>query len=314
MIITVAYTEYQLIQIQALVKEYFLKDVYLITFKKDRIPEWLIDNDLYNEILWLPEENIKRYRRISKSYLDEKYYLIKKFIGGKEADILIGAQDENTIFGIIKMLVKPDSYWNIEDGLANYYHRKNMFKTGIFLKKILFNLIYGYKLDLSYGHGKVKCDKSFRMFPKLSVDDGNHKSSVAFIKKYIIDNYQNNDELISKYDNYNGKKMLIITNSDNYDRSDKLSKNTLFKFHPSEKINTDIVHDYIQDYVPIELLVKILPDLKCVRFDSVSSSILNILCLYDDIDIIINFEFKSKKWSDFLNKLLRLYPQRIRVL
>lgn len=314
MIIAVAYTEYQLIQIQALVREYGLEDVYLITFKKNRIPEWLIEHDFYKDILWLPEEDIKRYRRITKSYLDEKFYLIKNFIGGKEADILIGAQDENTIFALIKLLAKPRSYWSIEDGLANYYHRNLAFKMGIFFKKILFNLVYGYKLDLSYGHGKVRCNESFRMLPELCVNKGKHDSLAPIFENYLGSLCEKNIALANEYvSKYSGKKVLVVTNLKNYAHSVNLNKKMLFKFHPEEEITIDIHDEYIRDYVPIEFLMKTLPDIKTVKFDSVSSSILNLLCLFKDINIEIRFNHKGRTWSDFFDNLLNKYPERIKM-
>jgi len=314
MIIAVAFTEYQLIQIQALISKFSLKDVYLITFQNKRIPEWLIDKDLYTDILRLPENRIKRHKRIKKKYIDEKIVLINRFIAGRKVELLIGAQDENTVFAIIKLLAKSRKYWSIEDGLANYYHRKVTFKMGILLKKILFNLVYRYSLDLSYGHGKVRSDKSFRMLPALCVDEGEHVSYDSIINNYVISLCQKNNLLLNKYGKkYSDKEILVITHLKKYVPNSHINHKMLYKFHPSEEIGIDIHDEYIQDYIPIELLVGMMPNLKTVKFDSVSSSILNLLCLYKDIYIEIGFNYKGRNWSDFFNCLLNKYPERIKV-
>lgn len=316
MIIAVAYTEYQILQIQAIIKEYGLKNISLITFAKSRIPEWLVDHAMYNEIFVLPEIRIERIRRLTKSFVSDYNVQLKKIFNGRSVDLLIGAQDENTIYALIKSLANPRQYWSIEDGMANYYQRKLSYKIEIAFKNILFRT-YGYPLKIAFGHGRMKSDKFFRMDPELSIGKGKKVASNKMLCRYIKDNQDNylkaNRSVIDKY--YK-KTQLIVTSHKEYKTNANVvnKKNVLYKFHPLDNINGKIADDYINEIIPIEILISLLKNIDQITFDVMSSSILNILQLNQNINININFNPKDKSWESYFMQLTNKYRDRIKLI
>lgn len=305
--LAVAYTEYQLIQIQALIYEYKLKDVYLITFQKKRIPEWLLNRDLYSDICFLPAIDIPRWNRLTKSFIEKYYSIIEQFLRSKDVQLLIGAQDENTIYAVIKLLANPNCYWSIEDGIANYYQRGFGFKAGIVIKRIFFKSLYNYHLDIAFGHGKVNSDKSFRISPDLCVDSGNHTSSVSILKDYI--DHHLDVDLSQIRNKYADKHTLVVSSV----KRAKLKKKpgVLYKFHPQDVIDSTVEFDYVTETIPLEILLVILDHIRMVRFDVVSSSILNILGLRNDINVHLAFNYKGERLEPFFNELKENYPGKL---
>jgi len=184
--LAVAFTEYQLLQIQAIVRHYQLHDLSLIVLDNNRIHSLLIDHELFNEIVVLPIIAEERWKRIFKSYIENYIEILQKYIGNEEINILIGAQDENTLFSLIKLLASPKSYWNIEDGIANYYDRDLKFKAGILIKNQVFKIIYRYDLKIQYKHGLEDADRIFRMAPEISNEKYNTMELSPILKTYLF--------------------------------------------------------------------------------------------------------------------------------
>lgn len=287
-----------------------MSEVKLITFDRNRITNWLIDRDLYLETLILPDfKKPNSFERLGKRYVETYFNLINSFISKNKIKLLIGAQDENTVYALIKKLSNPDRYWSIEDGLANYYHRDYLFKSTIFLKKLLF-LSYGWNLDIAYEHGEIEKDKSFRMEPSMCVNSGTHTNLGTILNQYISNSFPK--EIIK---NVGNKEVLVVSRINKYEY-ENINRNNdyLYKFHPNDKIIKNLNIDYVNKTIPIEILVSQMKNLKRVRFDVLSTSLLNILVMFDSVKVEIAFPFQNQIWTPFFLKLKKKYSSRIKLI
>ncbi|MBE9048510.1 hypothetical protein IQ255_29715 [Pleurocapsales cyanobacterium LEGE 10410] len=302
--LAIVYTEYQLIQVQAIIKYRNLNGFTLIIVENNRIEDWLIDYDIFKCVLRYSYPEVSRKKRVFKKYIQFHFEKISEILNGNEVELMIGAQDENTIFRIFMQLAKPKIYWNIEDGIANYYERDIKFKTGILLKNLLFKYVYGFDLKIQYRHGLDNADKKFRMAPEIANETNDIEELAPIFKNYLID--KANENLIqninlSEYRKYN---RLIITNLSQYNKN-RLIKNgkeeetSLYKFHPSEKIPNDIGVEYMDEKIPLELVLILLKNIKIVEFHVMSSSYLNLKKMNFGIQVIDNIGRESK-----INKFL----------
>ena len=313
--LAVAYTEYQLLQIESLIWHYDLKNVMLIVHNNNnRISDWLIDHSLFDKVIQLPVGERSTLYNLSKEYIRNNCSAISELLGDKKINILIGAQDENTVFAIIKYYAKPKQYWNVEDGNANYVKQNIRYRSELFLKKMLFSL-YGYsKLDIRYGHGLVKADKIFRIYPKLSMGNkdciflgdclGNYlKEKTEKIRSKInwIEQYKNFDTLVVS-------DVALIPAIQN-----KHSANELYKFHPDTRVKEENI-TYIKEKIPIEFLPLLLNNLKTVRYDYYSGSILNMLVFNFDVKIQINYTPPDKVYGLYLKKVIQEFRNKVEVI
>jgi len=303
MTLAVVFTEYQLIQVQALINFYSIKDVTLIIIEAGRIKDWLIDHHLYLNVIRHDDGEKIRSNRVKKKYIVDNDERLSALIN-KEVDLMIGAQDENTVFAIIKSIADPKKYWNIEDGIANYYERGLNFKMGILFKKLLFRYIYGHDLDIQYRHGFKGADKKFRMATNIANENDNVVCISAIVKDYLIGK-ANKLLLTDRFSqDYNKFDRLVITdlahfrkNSDSQQSDKSISK--CYKFHPREIIPEDIGVHYMTEKIPLDMVPFLYKDLKEIEFQVMSSSYLNLKMMDPDLEIIDNIERDTK-----LNKYL----------
>lgn len=313
--LAVIYTEYQLLQVESLVSQFKLSNVVLLIHNKNnRIPDWLIDHALFDTVIQLPITETKKSYKLSRKYVQHYCSVISKLLERKNVNILIGAQDENTIFAIIKYYAKPRQYWNIEDGSANYLRGSSRYKLRLLLKKTLFSL-YGYRyLDIRFGHGLVKSDKAFRLYPKLSLGRKDCTYLGDVLSNYLKEKVEKIRPQVKWVEEYNRFDTLVVTElSFMSGNTHKLSPKELYKFHPEDKPDFKNI-TYIKERIPLEFLPLLLPAIKTIRFETPSSSILNILVLKFILKVQINYTPPNKAFGFYTKNLIKEFGNKIEVI
>lgn len=313
--LAVVFTEYQLLQTEAIVSHYQLKNVVLLIHNKNgRIPKWLIDTSLFAEVIQLPVIETKGLYKLSKEFL--RYYssIVTGLLKKRKINILLGAQDENTVFAIVKYYAKPFEYWNIEDGSANYLKASIRYKAQLLIKKTLFSL-YGYrKLDIRYGHGLAKYTRSFRLCPELSVKGKDATHLGDLLNRYLMakaEKIRPKIPWISKYAQFD--TLVVSEMALNPDIQNKKIDNALYKFHPEDRPAFDNII-FIKESIPLEFLPLLLGNIKTVRYQVPSSSILNMLVLNFNVKIQLDYLPPNKAFLFYTNGIKRKFSDRIEIL
>ena len=313
--VAVVYTEYQLLQVEALLLQYGLKNVMLIIHNKNnRIQNWLIDNSLFDSVVQLPLKETTRQYKLSKAYIQYYFSVVTNILQKRKVKVLIGAQDENTIFAIIKHQAKPKYYWNIEDGNANYLRENLRYRMEIFSKKVLF-AFYGYgRLDIRYGHGLVQSNRAFRLYPKLSVGSKGSIYMGEILRNYLENKVQNIRTKVSWVEQYKKYHTLVVSDVSCMPLIQKThTLQELYKFHPENKVEIERIA-YIKEHIPIEFLPWLLPDLKTVRFQIYSSSLLTMTVLHPGIRIQLDYLPPNKAYTYYTENIVNEFSNRIEVL
>lgn len=299
-------------QVQALVNHYKIRDLLLIILDNNRVQPWLIDDELYDAVIVLPGIEKKRWKRLLKSHIESYRNILLEKLKERDFQIFIGAQDENTLYTVIKMLASPESYWNIEDGFANYYNRNFSHKLGIWLKKKLFKYAYGYNLNIAYAHGQVNCERSFRIAPEISTGNNKHKKLAPILKNYLLEKVNNERSKFTSLEKFSESTLLVITDLAHYsEKGVEKNSNAVYKFHPKDMVSEKIEVMYIEEKIPLEIIPLLLPNLKKIRFEVMSSSILNILSMDLDVEIEIAFIPDNKPVKNMLNFINAKFAKRI---
>lgn len=312
--LAVVFTEYQLLQTEAIVSHYQLKNVILVIHNKNgRIPEWLIDRSLFSEVIQLPVTETAGFYKLSKDYLEYYSSFVADLFKMSKIDILLGGQDENTVFALVKYYAKPREYWNIEDGSANYLKGNMRYKGQLFIKKALFSL-YGYrKLDIRYGHGLSKYTKAFRLYPELSIGkkDAIHLGNV--LSDYLKDKVEKIRPKVAWIDKYKQFDTLVVSELTLSAGIEKYSANELYKFHPEDKPSFENI-TYIKENIPLEFLPLLLGNIKTIRYQVPSSSILNMLVLNFNVKIQLDYLPPNRAFLFYTNNIIKKFSNRIEVL
>ena len=304
------FTEYQLLQAQAIlstIRDPLIENI-LILMGRQEIDQKLIDPDLLDSIFRVPyyEQNSSK-NKLTKSYLLKVEKKIKDFIVPQiyNKNIrLIGAQDENTDYAILKRNINVIEYFNIEDGLANYYKPSIKKIIQIGFKKTLFKNVYGFDLELYKHFGESLNYKSFRICPELSENKGLHEG----LKNYFIEYLPEYWPKIEK--NYDEKDLRIPLNINEIVLiPDWLNNDEIFEFinknpnkfyipHPTIRKRLSkldpLRNDIYVGALPLELLLFGNPHIKNVHFYSLSSSITNLLIIYDYILVNTHFKLETR--------------------
>lgn len=312
--VAVVYTEYQLLQTESIVSYYKLKNVVLIIHNKNnRVPDWLIDHTLFNNVISLPLMDTSHAYKLSKKYINYYCNFVSNLFRNKKINTLIGAQDENTIFAIIKYYARPRHYWNIEDGSANYLRRNIRYRLQIFFKKTLFSL-YGYrKLDIRYGHGLVDSDKAFRIYPKLSVGRKDCIYLGDMLGNYLKEKVEKIRPLLEWVERYKCFDTLVVSELALLGDKSRHSANELYKFHPEDRPEFKNI-TYIKEQIPLEFLPFLLNNIKTIRYQSASSSILIMSVLNIEIKIQVDYTPPNKSFRFYTNNIIREFGDKIEVL
>lgn len=238
-----------------------------------------------------------------KSHIENFKKILERKVGNYNVKIFIGGQDENTLYTLIKKMVLPEIYWNIEDGFANYYDRNSLYKSSIWLKRVIFKHFYGYSLPIAYAHGQANYDRSFRMAPEISTGDkAKHVPLAPILKEYLLFKASKCAENLTWLDKFKDSTTLIVTDISTYSEH-KVDTNTseVYKFHPKDVVPVDIGIRYIEEKIPLELLPFVLSNLKKIRFEVMSSSILNLSCMDIDVKIEISFNPKNSEAENVIS-------------
>lgn len=316
--ISVVFTEYQLLQVEAICHSYIFNKSDLIIPNIDRVNENLVNKNMFNEIYYLPKiYEDGSIRKLSFNYLNRYQKIVKEHLKKNKYNIIIGAADENTAMSIIKNYLNSEEYWSIEDGIGNYREFGFNNDLKIFFKKLLFNYIYQKDIQLLAQKGGGRNSKSFRIAPELTINKGSHYELSELIKKYLYGHSKFYSKLINKSHNYT-KVVVVDLEVKNYKSlKDDGEDRVLIKKHPKY---LDETNRFSIQNLPLEVLPMLFNDIKEIVYDSYfCSSILNILTIYDDISIKITFDINKKYKNNnniliFINKLLEIYNNRIEIV
>lgn len=314
--LAVVYTEYQLLQVEAIITYYRLKNVVLVLHNtNNRISNWLIDDTLFEKIVQMPLSDKPKKYRLTKAYLQEYSLVALKILQDMRINIMIGAQDENTIFAIFKKQAKPRYYWNIEDGNANYLRENFKYRLKLFVKKQFF-AAYGYKaLDIRYGHGLGPSDKAFRLYPKLSVGRRDCIPIHDILSNYLkakVAQIRPRVNWITKYKHFS---TLVVSDVSLMPRIlATFNGAELYKFHPENKPDNTASVPYIREHIPIEFLPWLLPHLQTIRYQIYSSSLLNMLVLHPNLNIKVDYKPPNKAYTYYTNNIITEFEKRIEVI
>jgi len=312
--ISVVFTEYQLLQAESLCYKYNFVKTDLLVADPERINERLINADLFDNIYYLPAiyENGSIYKlsyKYIKMYEENVQSLIKS---NNYYKVIIGASDENTSMGIIKSCIHHEEYWSIEDGIGNYRKFSALDRGKIFFKKLLFNHVYKFDIGIIAQKGDCNNSKSFRIDPDLTVNKGFHIDLSTIILEYLKSQAFFYKNLISSYKDYD---TLVIV--DKEIKNPIIKENTsltLIKKHP-KYIGSN--KKFTVQNIPIEVLPIIFKNIKLIIYDSYyCSSILNILSIYNNINIKMSFDvckkYKNNKSILILNNMIcKKYKEKI---
>lgn len=313
--IAVIYTEYQLLQVQSLVSANNINNCILINMNSSRVQDEIIDKELFKSIITIPSlYSFGSTKRLSNKYINDSISIINNYLKayiGSDC-VLIGAQDENTDYSILKNVLTPNELWSIEDGLANYYQRGILFRTSIFFKNMLFKYIYFKNIDVKYRHGQGNYIRIYRMDPELAIDKYRKIDISNIINKYIKGYSKYLQHIINNniYEKYLEKKILSVGFNENLLNIKNDFKYWLVKMHPNEN-HTGKCNDFdIFNYkIPLEVLLYLYPNIRFVVFNNLSTSLLNIIKIKNNVKIIINFKV-NRLHKNFFNKLYKKYNNR----
>lgn len=314
----VAYTEYQQLQAEAIIDYYGLEDCHLLIPSQSRVS--IINENLFSSVQKLEGPSFSSFERLTITHYHRFQKRTKALYGNIFFRAIIGAADDNIDFAILRKTVNHHEYWNIEDGMANYTYPEIPFILKGLTKKLIFNFIFFKNVDLRIHIGNGRSAKCFRMMSKLTTNKiKGEVIDVSNIIKQYFEKYRSRwDDLFTPklLEVYGRKEKVLVLHKDVDDKYDVTKQKILVKPHPKHGYNSSS-DDYIDIPLPIEVLPILLPNIKTYIYQEyLCTSMLNLLALYEQTEIVIDFDIVSlyrrhKSAIRYFTKLQQHFGKRI---